>query len=93
MVSQVVVERQALVIVCVHGHLGEEGWRGEQLHFDAEIRYGIAGCRDMCTGQGEREDGEERTAHCSARIQVEGAITGLFVVEPAVGCLNEVGLR
>jgi hypothetical protein len=41
MVSQVVVERQALIIIRVNGDFGKEGWRGKQLHFDPRIRHDI----------------------------------------------------
>lgn len=63
--SQVVVEREAGVVVCVNGHFGEEGRSGEELDLDAIVRNHIAGSREVRRGQDRGHDGERKTAHCA----------------------------
>ena len=67
--SQVIIKRQALPIIRIHRHLGEERRRREQLHFDPVRGDHITGARDGCAGQERGENDERETAHGSARIR------------------------
>lgn len=64
---QIIVERQALVIVGIHGDLGQVRGRGEQLHLDAPSRHRIVGDGEARPAQ--QQSRQRERAHCSDGMQ------------------------
>jgi hypothetical protein len=64
---QVVIQRQALIVVRVDGDFGNEGWRCEELYFDPARSHEVVGSSEA--GAQQRNESGRKCAHGSASME------------------------
>jgi hypothetical protein len=64
---QVIVQRQALIVVRVDGNFRNERWRRKELYFDPARSHEVVGSGQ--TGAQQRNEGGRKCAHGSASME------------------------